>query len=297
MSVPRLTQIFSIEVDGATLSGRERTAEISAADRSPLIIALHGGTYSSAYFDIDSFSLLDRASRLGFNIIALDRPGYGRSTRLPAGEATIVNNAARLDEAIAKIWARRRGSACGVIIIGHSIGAAIATAIAARQPAWPLLGIAISGVGLAPPPQAGEAWAALPDLEMIDLPPEMKDAVMFGPEHTYLVEAPEHLHRADAPVPRAELIDIVTGWPESARAIAAAVRVPVHYRQGEFDRLWVTDHAQVLTFGAAFTTSGDVDARLYRSVGHCIDFHELGPAFHLEQLAFVMRCAAGRQRP
>lgn len=286
------TRSFAIEFDGITLSGRERLAGDGAEKGAPLIVALHGGTYSSAYFDIEGFSLLDRASRLGFNVIALDRPGYGQSTPLPPGQATILNNAERLDQAIGRIWESRADVAPGIVIIGHSIGGAITTAVAARQPTWPLLGIALSGVGLVSPPEAGEAWAGLPDCEMIDLPDALKDGVMFGPEHTYSAAAPNSMHGADAPVPRCELIDIVTTWPANAQSIAACVRAPVYYRQGEFDRLWVTDDAEVHAFGAAFTSSDDVDARLYRSAGHCIDFHKLGPAFQLGQLAFALRCAS-----
>ena len=44
---------------------------------APLIVAIHGGTYTSAYFDVPGYSLLDRADASGVPIIAPDRPGYG----------------------------------------------------------------------------------------------------------------------------------------------------------------------------------------------------------------------------
>jgi pimeloyl-ACP methyl ester carboxylesterase len=184
----------------------------------------------------------------------------------------------------------------GVVLIGHSIGGAIAVGIASQQPQWPLLGIAISGVGLASPPEAGDAWASLPDLAMIDLPAPMKNAVMFGPEWTYDRVMPTASRPADAPVPRAELIDIVTAWPALVYELAAKVNVPVHYRQGEFDKLWITDVDQVLKFGKAFSASSSVDARLLESTGHCIDFHRVGAGFQLEQLAFALRCTVVRPK-
>ena len=66
--------------------------------------------------------------------------------------------------------------------------------------------------------------------------------------------------------------------------------MPVHARQGEFDRLWITDEQQVAEFGEAFTAAPGVDAKLVRSSGHCIDFHLAAPAFQLEQLAFALAC-------
>ena len=49
---------------------------------APLVIALHGGTYTSEYFDIPGYSLLDRAEAAGVPVIALDRPNYGGSSPL-----------------------------------------------------------------------------------------------------------------------------------------------------------------------------------------------------------------------
>ncbi|WP_322028575.1 alpha/beta hydrolase [Paraburkholderia sp. J76] len=275
-----------------TVSGRMRGVGASPhAVESPLIVALHGGTYSSAYFDVPGYSLIDHAGALGLPIIALDRPGYGETTPLTPENATVAGNAERLDAILGEVWKRHGAGRSGLFLVGHSIGGAIAVSIAARRPAWPLVGIAVSGVGLVTPPESLDHWSALPQIPMIDLPAEVKDQVMFGPEWTFAPDMPSRSHVADAPVPRAELIDIVTTWHGSARDIASRVQVPVHYRQGEFDRLWITDADQVAGFGAAFSASPHVDAALYRCAGHCIDFHRLGLAFQLEQLAFALRSA------
>ncbi|MDF2583547.1 MAG: hypothetical protein K0R33_2190, partial [Mycobacterium sp.] len=45
-----------------------------------VIVAIHGGATSSAYFDCPGrpdLSLLRTAAAQGFTVIALDRPGYG----------------------------------------------------------------------------------------------------------------------------------------------------------------------------------------------------------------------------
>ncbi|MGH6990651.1 MAG: alpha/beta hydrolase [Stellaceae bacterium] len=282
---------FSEKVGAITLSGRRRFPTSGALTKDyPLIVALHGGTYTSTYFDLPGYSLIDRAVGLGMPIIALDRPGYIDTTPFTPDEATIANNAVRLDEAIGEIWHKHGGKARGIVVIGHSIGGAITVSIAARNPSWPLLGIAVSGVGLVTPAESGAQWAALPKIPMIELPPAMKDQVMFGPDWTFAPPMPALGHDADAPVPRMELIDITSTWHSVVREVAAKVRVPVHYRQAEFNRLWVVDRDQVNGFGAALVNSPRVDAALFNNVGHCIDFHRLGPAFQLEQLAFALRC-------
>ena len=150
---------------GVTLSGRGRIPEAESPDRHPLIIAIHGGTYSSRYFDVAGYSLLDRAQAQQLPIFAIDRPGYGLSADYAANAPSIMDNAEILDSAIHGLWHSYSHKACGIVLVGHSIGGAITIAIAARQPSWPLLGIAISGVGLDPvpasPPNALVTAAAL----------------------------------------------------------------------------------------------------------------------------------------
>ena len=268
-----------------------------AATDLPLVIALHGGTYTSTYFDIPGYSLLSRAAAIGIPIIALDRPGYKGSTPVPESESIILTNADVLDEIIGEIWEDRGEGLRGVVLVAHSIGGAVATALAAKHPSWPLLGLATSGCLLEVPGDSREAWASLPQVPVIDLPSPMKDQVMFGPAGTYAEGMPAASHPADAPVPRAELIDITTTWIARVQETASRVSVPVFHRQAEFDALWVTNAKQVERFAKAFTGAPTVDAKLQPYSGHCIDFHRLSAAFHLEELAFALRCAVGSEAP
>lgn len=290
------TEEFVHTVTGAgpaqnmTFSGRRRRPEVAANADAPLVIALHGGTYTSIYFDVPGYSLLDRAAAVGVSILAIDRPAYRDSTPVEPGESIILANAEVLDHLVGELWEAFGDGTSGVVLLGHSIGGAVATAMAARHPSWPLLGLAVSGCLLQVPTESRGAWATLPDTTMVELPSPMKDFVMFGPEWTYTDQMPAASHVADAPVPRAELFDITGGWIERVPSIAAQVTVPVHSRQGQFDKLWITDEQQVADFGAAFTAAPVVDARLVRSVGHCIDFHRGAAAFQLEQLGFALGC-------
>lgn len=278
------------QAQGRRFSGRKRLPDAPLGPDTPLVIAVPGGTYTSLYFDVSGYSLVDRAAAAGVPVLAIDRPGYRDSTPVEPGESIILANAEVLDQLVAELWDEHGAGASGVVLIGHSIGGAVVTATAARQPSWPLLGIAVSGCLLQVPGESRAAWDALPDGEMVELPSPMKDFVMFGPEWTYREGMPAASHIADSPVPKAELLDITGGWIQRVRTVAGQVTVPVHARQGEFDRLWITDEQQVAGFGAAFTAAPTVDAKLVRSSGHCIDFHRGAAAFQLEQLAFALAC-------
>ncbi len=275
-----------------TFTGRTNAADgFTASPGAPLVIALHGGTYTSEYFDIPGYSLLERAASRGIPVIALDRPNYGGSSPLESEGSIILANAEVLDEAIGSIWAEHGGDAPGVVLIAHSIGGAVATAIAAGQPSWPLLGLAMSGCLVRVPQESRAAWEGLPPIPMIDLPVPMKDQVMFGPAGTYTEDMPAASHPSNTSVPKTELLDITGGWIERRAEVCGRVTVPVHHRQGEFDALWVTDQGEVDEFRSGFGTAPSVDTALQPGSGHCIDFHLPGEQFQTSQLEFAQRCA------
>lgn len=276
----------------AGFSGLRGRAERATAGDHPLVIALHGGTYSSAYFDIAGYSLIARADALGVPILAPDRPGYGDTPALAPEKMTLQGNADVLARAIGEAWVRHRGEAKGVVLIGHSIGGAIAMMVAAQPLDWPLLGLAVSGVGLRSPPHVRDAWVSLPEVDMVDLPGPVKDGVMFGPAGSYAPDMPAASHAADHAVPRPEILDIVNTWDDAVRGVAARIRVPLHYRQAQHDALWIVNPEEVSAFADAHGASPHRDAAMIPGTGHCMDFHRVGSALQVQQLGFALQCAA-----
>ncbi len=277
----------------AGLSGRScAVADGKNTSDTPLVVAIPGGSYTSAYFDLRGHSLLDVAESMGVPVLAIDRPGYGSSPSLSGAASSIQGQAEFLTSALKEAWQRYGSSTRGIVLIGHSIGGAIATSIAAQNDSeLPIIGLAVSGVGLHVPPQFPGMWASLPNTPTIEFPVPLKDEIMFGPEGSYLDVMPAASYMANAPAPRQEIMDIVTTWIEKVREIAGRVRVPVHYRQGEFDRLWIVDETEVKQFGEAFTASPKVDAALVKGTGHCMDFHCIGMTLQTQQLGFALQCA------
>lgn len=262
---------------------------------TPLVVAVHGGGYHSGYFDVPGHSLLDVGAAAGFEVVALDRPGYGGSAGPPAGELTFARSAEILDEAIGTLWGERGGARPGVVLVSHSIGAAITVHLAARRPTWPLLGISLHGVGDRSPAHVVDAWHAVPPgAGPVELPAPQRRALLYGPLGTVDDEAVTAARASVAPLPHAEMLEIVDGWPVEHAALAADVAVPVQYALAEHDGLWIVDEERVSAFAAAFTAAPWVHARIQGGTGHNIDHHRLARALHLGQLAFAVECAARR---
>jgi pimeloyl-ACP methyl ester carboxylesterase len=276
---------------GFTFTGLSNLGEVTPQAGDPLIVALHGGTYSSKYFDIPGHSLLDNATKQGIAVISLDRPNYLGSSPLESEGSIIAANAEVLGDAIGSIFAEYGGDAAGVVLVAHSIGGAVATIIAATPQAWPLLGLATSGCLVRVPAESAAAWSQLPPIPMIDLPVPMKDQLMFGPPETYDDAMPAASYPSNTLVPKAELLDITGGWIERRAETCAAVAVPVHHRSAEFDHLWVVSQDEVDEYRAGFTSAPTIDAQLQLGAGHCIDFHLPSDEFQNSQIAFAREAA------
>jgi pimeloyl-ACP methyl ester carboxylesterase len=276
---------------GMTFTGRRRIADSN--EDFPLVVAVHGGGYTSAYFDVPGYSLLDRAAALGVPIIAVDRPGYGGSSSVPTNGSVFLANAEALEHLIGELWRTHGAGAAGVVLIGHSIGVPISLAIAAHTPEWPLLGVAVSGCLLREPEHFAAIWASIPDLTLRS-PDDQKATRMFGPDWTRRDDMPEAAYFANEPVLKAELVESSSSWHSLFRDLAPRISVPVHLRIGEFDALWIADDEQIAEFAAALTSSPSVDAAFFPAAGHAIDYHRVGAAFQTQQLAFALHCAALR---
>ena len=260
----------------------------------PLLVALHGGTYTSQYFGVaggPSGSFLDIAGRNGFSVLTIDRPGYGESTLLPEEENTFARQAEILDGVIAEaleVW-----PAPGVVLVGHSIGGMISLEIAARHPRWPLVAVATSGNGARiPAGGAAEALGSLPLSGVVDLPVAERDGVMFGPAGSFTDASRNAAHDSYAPTPFVELVLAPVWARERLSAVAAAVEVPVQTVLAAHDALWDSSAAALADYQSRFTSPAS--ATVLPFTGHSIDHHLMGVALDLMQLGFAQECMALR---
>ncbi len=132
-------------VDGVPMSGL--LAEADGAPRA-VVVALHGGATTSAYFDCPGhpwLSLVRTGPRWGFTILALDRPGFGSSDLYSSEFDSVPRRIDMTYRAIDAILGDRDRGA-GVFVLAHSNGSELALRMAAEERGDELLGLEPIGV-------------------------------------------------------------------------------------------------------------------------------------------------------
>ena len=271
----------------------------------PLLVMFPGGGSNADAFNLPHASFLKTASDNGYSAIALNRPGQAASTALDLDPMADVGafdaNAARLCEVIDEIWSRKNAPQSGVVIYGSSIGGAIALHAAAKwsreKRAWPLLGVAVADIGQSPPRAVVDTWTTLPALETINLAQYI--GLFFSAVPPWAAPALPPRTSLEPPVlkiPRAELQEVVGGWPRNWRAICSQITVPVHYSIAKYDTVWTINQALLDEFTEVLALkSPHVESAIIPGASHGIGLGPLAMSHIFQVLSFVARChVAGR---
>lgn len=286
--------VVDLEVDGQRLSGREAKPEAPAR---ALLFALHGGSYSSRYYDLQgspTASAIQNYASLGYHVVALDRPGYAASFDVAPESCGFPAQAATLHAAFDQIY-QRNGQGLPAFVIGHSIGGMIAMTMAAGPIHPEIRGVMASGMGMVWQPGILEMWSSLlGDDTHVSVPNEARDQIMFAAagdlvDAAVQADAGQDLH----PIPAAELRDAV-GWHNTMPAIASDIRVPVLHVLPEHDGIWASDHEARARAADVLKGIEGSEVMVQRAAGHSLDAHRAGWAHHLATAAFVETCIAVR---
>ncbi len=108
------------------LPGLPLAAVIHGADDAPPLLALHGWLDNAASFDALAPHLAECR-----RVIALDLPGHGRSAHLPAGRGSHYHFIDYVDLVLTAAEALHLGR---FDLLGHSLGAGVASLVAAAAP-------------------------------------------------------------------------------------------------------------------------------------------------------------------
>ena len=279
---------ISISADNIELSGRF----LPATNGQPraLLVAVHGGTYASKYFDTAPSQLLDFCASLGYSILALDRPGYGTATSVPPNQLSFDGQVSILRQALARIWEDYGQQSAGMFLIGHSIGGMISLLLAAENPHERLLGLNMTGSGAIYQTRTSAAFATLMnDDPTVVMDQSIKVAVMYGPPWTYPEELAKLDPERDVPCPMPEFRE-AQKWGARLPQVAANVRVPVQFIVPEYDGIWRGDPEALSHVAEMFTAAPFVDVAMQRMMGHSAELHTLARAFYMKILAFVEEC-------
>ena len=274
-------------------------AEPDAAPRA-LVLALHGGGLTAAYFHgaaHPDLSLLSLGRRLGFSVLALDRPGYGRSqSALPQGQ--LLRDQAGTVLAALDDFAVTHSVGRGVFVVAHSYGLKLALHLAAHPRGEALLGLdgsgaayrfqpelepgtdrRVAGAGSDPPARASRSQREL----------------FWGAESLY---PPGTFAAGMRPVASVPAMESLEGprWPQLLPALAAKVRVPCQFTVAEHEQWWQITDAALAEYRALFTAAPSMIIRRQPGAGHNISLGWAARAYHLNVLAFAEQCLLGRRQ-
>ena len=272
----------------------------------PLIVALHGGTYDSRYFDAHpEYSASLTSVAYGIPFISIDRPSYGgTSSILPVPEDSdfFQETGTWIHRYIlSALWSKfgEPNQCTSLVLLAHSLGVmggVIAAALRAEddKQLYPLAGLILSGMGNT---QSAIATSGpLPHIEVDDehmlLPPEIKDAIMFKP-HTTDPDILDLCSHLNAISPVAEITRFADLWLPVWKEWAARVSVPVMFALVDGDPFFVSDESELGICVKAFKNSGRVDGSLVRGAPHCMELSHWAQGWYARCFGFAMECSAG----
>ncbi|KAH0842188.1 hypothetical protein AYO21_00187 [Fonsecaea monophora] len=297
--------------NGAQLSGilAVPTRASKTADYQPLVVAIHGGTYFSKYFDAGTATSATRlAESLGVPFVAIDRPGYKESTGLPPvpdGSTFLQEEGKYLHHhVLPKVWQEfgLSSGATAVVILAHSLGSPgsiVASALHANDPQsqYPLGGLIMSGWGTEHG-RPRESARHIIENGVVDgrifWPLEVKDGPMFGDPK--LGRAPPEILEMGSDLNTSmslgEFEDGTFHWADYWADYAKEVKVPIMYGMGEHDALWKASRVTVQDFARHFTGSPRVESGIVLGAPHCIELSYWGRGWMTRCLGFAQECAA-----
>lgn len=271
-------------VDGIPMSGLSALVDEPHA----VIVALHGGASTAAYFDCPGhpdLSLLRLGARLGYSVLALDRPGYGSSA--PYADRTLDPTArtALAFGAVDKMLGDRPRGA-GLFVFAHSNGCELALRMATDDTAERgVLGLELAGTGLR---YDDAAQHILRDASATHRPPGLR-ALLWEPADLYPADVLTGITNSSTGAPYEAAM--VRDWPNTDfPTLAARVRVPVHFSHAEHERVWRSDPEALAQIATAFSAAPRFETEAVAAAGHNLSLGVNAQAYHRKVLAFVEQC-------
>jgi pimeloyl-ACP methyl ester carboxylesterase len=288
-----------VTVDGITLSGLVAHAcadtHTHAGTPRGTVLAVHGGGTSAGYFHAAArpdLSLLLLGARLGWTVLALDRPGFGASHGRVEGWS-ITRRADLYSAAVDAALAEGPRPSGGTLLVAHSLGAHLAAALAPRRP--DVIGLEINGSAPDYRPEARPDSPVSHGGRNPTDPAARRRVVrrIWGDRALY----PGGRALLPAPVARPDDEPAeAAAWNAAYRDLAGKVEVPVHVTIGEFDGLWPTDRAGLDAVAAVFGAAPWAGADVQRGAPHNTSLSLAARAYHLRVLAFAEDCLGWAQR-
>jgi hypothetical protein len=124
----------------------------------------------------------------------------------------------------------------------------------------------------------------------VAFPPDVRRAVMYGPDGTFY---PEALARATtAPAPFEEIDNAYEPWAEELPVLGPRLTVPLSLSSAEHEHFWIITPETVAALAAVFPNAPWVETPMIPGAGHNIDHHLVGRGFNLRRISFAQICGA-----
>ncbi|OBB56174.1 thioesterase [Mycobacterium sp. 852013-51886_SCH5428379] len=258
-----------------------------------VVVALHGGASTAAYFDCPGhpeLSLLRLGADLGYTMVALDRPGYGSSAPYaeraddPAQRTALAYGAVQ-----AMLGDRPRGA--GTFLVAHSNGCELALRMATDETAGrDVIGMEVAGTGFH---YQDAARDILRDATATRRPSGLR-ALLWEPAELYPDNVLTGITNSSTGAPYEA--GMVAHWPRTDfPALAARLRVPVHFSHAEHERVWRSDPEAISEIAAAFSAAPRFDSEFVADAGHNLSLGVNAADYHRTVLAFAEQCVAARR--
>jgi pimeloyl-ACP methyl ester carboxylesterase len=274
-------------VDGVPMSA----LVASVPEPRAVIVAIHGGATSAAYYDCPGhprLSLIRSAAANGYTAIALDRPGYGASSFYHDDMAEPERRVGFALGAVDTILGQSTRGA-GLFLLAHSAGCELGLRMAVDERATGVLGIELAGTGLQYSP---EAKAVISQATATSRPTGLRN-LLWQPTDLYPAEVlTGGLSTPGAPYEA----EVTANWPRrDFPDVAARVRVPVEYSVAEHECVWESTPEALDAIAALFTSSPRVVVNEIPDNGHNLSVGRNAAAYHERVLSFVEECVTARE--
>ena len=268
------------------VNGIPMSALIAAvADPRAVIVAIHGGATTSAYFDCPGnprLSLLRSAASHGCTAIAVDRPGYGASALYQDDMASPDFRVALAFGVVDKL-VEPDGRGSGMFLMGHSAGCELALRMTVDDRAADVLGLELAGTGL----RYDSAAKAVIKEATLTSRPGLRE-LLWQPTELY----PEDVLTSGLSAPGVQYeAEVTTNWSRrDFPALAARVRVPVEFSVADNERVWDTTPEALTVITEMFTASPRVVVNEVADSGHNLSVALSAQTYHERVLSFVDGC-------
>lgn len=257
---------------------------VEVPDPRAVIVAVHGGATTSAYFDCPGnphLSLLRSAAAHGFTVVALDRPGYGASA-LYAEEFTDPHRRVGFAYGAVDKILGDAGRGAGLFLMGHSAGCELALRMAVERD---VVGIELAGTGLR---YAAAARAVIKEATLTSRP-GLRD-LLWQPTSLY----PEEVLTSGLSAPGVQYeAEVTTQWARRDFAeLASRITAPVEFSIADHESVWETTPEAIASIVALFAAAPSVTVNEVPNAGHNISVGLSADAYHRRVLEFADECIA-----